>query len=344
MQLSRTDKVLLHISLISGVGPSVVERLLLRLSAQEFDELYSCSEKALQSLGVPEGASQKLAAGLTDTRMVELELARLEKYGISFISAFNEEYPALLKHTHLPPVGLYVQGELPSDYSRSLAIVGSRKANQYGEQVIDTFVPRLVKEDWLIVSGGALGADALAHAATVRAGGKTIAVIGSGLLKPYPATNRRLFEQIIEHGGAIVSTFPLLMEALAANFPARNRIIAGMTRGCLVVQAAEKSGALITADIALKEGRDVFAVPGSLFDPLSAGCHALLQEGAHCARTAEDILQVYGFAAPAQPITSLERAVPTSTAQVHKPKVPNPALPPFLQFCTEPRSFDDLLV
>lgn len=350
MELSRTDKVLLHLALISGVGPSVVERLLLHLSHEQFDAIYTASLHDFQRWGFSAGVSNKIMAGLADVRLLEAELARLEKYQLQFITPFHDAYPALLKHAHLPPLGLYVQGELAHDYSRALAIVGSRQANSYGQQVIDTFVPGLVKEDWLIVSGGALGADALAHAATLRAGGKTIAVIGSGLLQPYPLSNRRLFEQIIEQGGAVVSAFPLMMEALPANFPARNRIIAGMTRGCLVVQAAAKSGALITADIALKEGREVFAVPGPIFDPLSAGCHALLKEGAYAVQAVEDILQVYGFAraqgvqVPAQAEKSeRQAAVPLQ----NKPVMPvMPAardLPPLLQFCLEPRSMDEML-
>lgn len=349
MQLSKTDKVVLHLSLISGVGPSAVERLLLYLSYEQFDALYTASAQDFQRWGLSEAASAKIVAGLADMRLLDVELARLEKYQIQFVTAFHDTYPALLKHAHLPPLGLYVQGELAYDYSRALAIVGSRKVNEYGQQVIDAFVPELVKEDWLIVSGGALGADALAHAATLRAGGKTIAVIGSGLLQPYPASNRRLFEQIIEQGGAVVSSFPLMMEALPANFPARNRIIAGMTRGCLVVQAAAKSGALITADIALKEGREVFAVPGSIFDPLSAGCHALIKEGAHVVQHATDILQVYGFARVqgAQIHEPVDDVVPevrvTSAVQTKSLRTPVQDLPPFLQFCLEPRSMDELL-
>ena len=285
-------------------------------------------------------------------RLLEQELLLLEKHRIQFVTAFHDAYPSLLKHTHMPPLGLYVQGELAHTYVRSLAIVGSRQANEYGKQVVDQIVPELVAQDWLIVSGGALGIDALAHAATLRAGGKTIAVIGSGLLNSYPHANRRLFEQIVDQGGAVVSSFPLTMEPLAINFPARNRIIAGMTRGCLVVQAAAKSGALITADIALKEGREVFAVPGSIFDLLSAGCHHLLKEGALVVHAVEDILQAYGFATQQPVVRSVrvadealgQQTIMKATAQkVATQTAKAQELPPFLKFCREPRSLDELL-
>ena len=352
MVLSKTDKTLLHLALISGVGPATVQRLLLRLSYDQFNQLYDSSIFDLQRLGISELASQKIVAGLADMKMLEQELLLLEKYRITFVTAFHDAYPSLLKHTYMPPLGLYVQGELAHDYVRSLAVVGSRQANEYGKQVVEQLVPELVAQDWMIVSGGALGIDALAHAATLRAGGKTIAVVGSGLLRPYPAANRRLFERIVEQGGAVVSAFPLTMEALAANFPARNRVIAGMSRGCLVVQAAAKSGALITADIALKEGREVFAVPGSIFDPLSAGCHHLLKEGAYTVHTADDILQVYGFATPQSVVRKVnvvdqaheqQTIIGARLAQAPEKVARVEELPPFLNFCREPRSLDELL-
>jgi DNA processing protein len=341
MELSRTDRTLLHLVLISGVGPAMVERLLRSLTSDDFDQLYQCTVSDLMRWGIPERTAQVIVHGLADQKVLEAELGRLEKYRIQFITAFHEKYPSLLKHTHLPPLGLYVQGEIQHEYARSLAIVGSRQANSYGQQITERIVPDLVAEDWLLVSGGALGADTLVHAATLRARGKTVAVIGSGLLNQYPATNRRLFQYISAQGGAVVSPFPLLMQGFPTNFPARNRIIAGMTRGCLVVQAAAKSGALITADYALKEGREVFAVPGSVFDPLSAGCHELLRQGAGLVQEADDILQVYGFARATQ--VSVQLQIDAVETRVTAPAVIASNLSPLLAFCATPRTLDELV-
>ena len=233
-------------------------------------------------------------SGLADTALLDQERQLIEQHDIVWTTCIADDYPYLLKHIHLPPVVIYWQGEPLHDEQKRLAIVGSRKANQYGKQIIEHFVPTLVVHDWVIVSGGALGIDSMSHEATVQAGGKTIAVLGSGLLRPYPYSNKKLFRSIIEHGGTILSSFPLRMEALPGNFPARNRIIAGISRGSVVVQAAAKSGARITAQFALDQGRDVFAVPGPIDDELSAGCHALIQEGAKLVASPEDILNEYG--------------------------------------------------
>lgn len=342
MAHNNPDQALLHLLLISGIGPAIVERLLGYLTAEQFGQLYGCTKREFRQWGISEAASEKIVTGLADKALLETELERIARYKITFVSAFSETYPFLLQQIHLPPLGLYVRGELPTNYVKSLAVVGSRQAYTYAQQVIEYIIPPLVEEGWLIVSGGAIGADTMAHAEVLRSGGKTVAVIGSGLLNPYPASNKKLFDQIVEQGGAVVSPFPLLMQGFPQNFPARNRIIAGMTRGCLVIQAAEKSGALITADIALKEGREVFAVPGLLFDPLSAGCHRLLTEGAFLARSAQDIMHACGF--PTKPlIRSIE---PDKIPVVKTEKLmikPIEDLPLLLQFCLEPRSIDALL-
>ena len=179
-------------------------------------------------------------------------------------------------------------------HPRTLAIVGARKADAYGYRVINQLVPELVAANYIIVSGGALGIDAAAHEVTIKSGGITIAVLGSGLLQPYPSSNKHLFASIIEHGGCLVSSFPLRMQALPGHFPARNRIITGLSHGCLVVQAAQKSGALISAHYALEQGREVFAIPGPFDSELSAGCNALIQQGAKLVTCTTDILQEFG--------------------------------------------------
>ena len=174
---------------------------------------------------------------------------------------------------------------------------------------VTSFIPELVHNGCSIVSGGALGIDGLAHRATLEAQGVTVAVLGSGLLKPYPAAHKTLFKKIIECRGALVSCFPLLTEPKPALFPARNRIIAGLSRGCLVVQAGIPSGALITAQYAVDEGREVFAVPGSLDNPLSVGCHRLISQGATLVTSASDILASFGI----MPEPSAKKQAETST-------------------------------
>ena len=189
---------------------------------------------------------------------------------------------------------MYWQGCRLDETHKHIAVVGSRNANHYGQRVINSLVPELVAHNFVIVSGGALGADSMAHRAALDAGGKTIVVLGSGLLQSYPATNVRLFETIINQGGTILSSFSLNRTAIPGNFPARNRIIAGLSHGCIVVQAAQKSGARITAQFALDQGREVFAVPGPVDDELSLGCHALIQDGAKLVNSVDDILQEFG--------------------------------------------------
>lgn len=241
-----------------------------------------------------EQKAEFIVDGLADKLMLARELELIDKNNINWITFLNVTYPALLKGIAVPPAVLYWQGASLQDDTYNIAVIGARAATAYGQQAIQHIVPTLVDCGWTIVSGGAIGADTMAHRTTLDAGGKTIAVLGSGLLMPYPNSNKRLFQEIIECGGSVVSTFPLTMGALPGNFPARNRIISGLSKGCVVIQAAAKSGAIITAMYALEQGRDVFAIPGPFYDPLSAGCHWLLQQGAKLVCKPEDILQEFG--------------------------------------------------
>ncbi|PKN03480.1 DNA-protecting protein DprA [Candidatus Dependentiae bacterium HGW-Dependentiae-1] len=317
---------ILHLTLLEGVGPAAIMRIVAAAERDFFvgsGGIYDARELDFVRLGFSSALAQKIVSGLRDAVTLEKELTLIQRYAISWATIFEPEYPALLKHIHLPPSVLYWQGDLASQSSGAsdrssqenskaptFALVGSRNANWYGKQAIDLFVSPLVAQGCVIVSGGALGADSMAHAATIQAGGKTIAVLGSGLLDPYPASNTFLFSQITQNGGAVVSPFPLLMHASPGSFPARNRVIAGMSSGCIVVQAAVKSGALITARFALEQGRDVFAVPGPIEDPVSAGCHALIKEGAHLVTCAADVLGEY-----AQLLAPMRGAVSERTAQ-----------------------------
>lgn len=291
--MNTVDRLILHLSLISGVGPATI-RTLLDQKQQQILDIYNYSVADMVALGIGPAVSAKIVQGLADSSLVERELELAHKNGVAICSVTSDAYPDILKEIYLPPSVLYVKGNLDAIKS-SLAIVGSRQATAYGQRAVAHLVPQLVDAGWAIISGGALGIDSYAHTAALKHGGKTVAVLGSGLLKPYPYAHKRLFEEIVASGGALVSSFALQTDPQPGNFPARNRIIAGLSRGCLVIQAGAKGGALITAKFALEQGREVFAVPGSIWEPLSEGCHDLIAQGAMLVRGAEDILSSFGY-------------------------------------------------
>lgn len=221
------------------------------------------------------------------------ERRRAAGLGARLITLLDPEYPAALLDLALPPAVLAVQGELPSTLlvGSAVAIVGSRRADAYGREAADHFGRALAAAGLTVVSGCARGVDATAHRAALAAGGTTVAVLGCGLGVDYPRGHARLRREIAA-AGAVISELPFDAGPLAWHFPVRNRIIAALARGTLVVQAAERSGSLITARHALDLGRDVLAVPGSIFDRRSRGTHALLRDGAFPAATPRDVLDV----------------------------------------------------
>jgi DNA processing protein len=286
--------LVLHLSLIQGIGPVAIAKIATALSLKENSDAYSFLKADWIALGVSDTQAQLLVDGLADRALLDKELALIEKAGAQFYTIIDDEYPEQLKQIYAPPAVLYCQGGSLNSL-RSLAFIGSRAANQYAQRTINALIPDLVAQGITIVSGGAIGADSMAHRATLDAGGKTIAVLGSGLLKKYPYRNKQLFDEIIARDGVVLSIFPMLTEPFPGNFTARNRVIAGLSNGVVVVQAAAQSGTRITAQFALEQNRDVFAVPGSIEDPLSAGCHALISEGARIISSSQDILQEYGM-------------------------------------------------
>jgi len=218
------------------------------------------------------------------------ELAKLKKYNIKVLIFPDKEYPKLLKEIADPPGLLYLRGKLLPEDEISLAVVGSRKYTDYGARAVEEIVYPLSKNKLTIVSGLALGIDALAHRAALEAKGRTIAVLGCGLDQIYPSSNIHLADKILSTGGAIISEFPLGMPAMKYNFPIRNRIIAGMSLGTLIVEGAAESGSLITASAAIEYNREVFAIPGSIFSENSQAPNHLIQMGAKLVSSAEDIL------------------------------------------------------
>jgi len=222
----------------------------------------------------------------------DFELEKLERENIKVITIKDKNYPKLLKEIYDPPALLYYKGNLKTE-KFAVGVVGTRKISQYGRQITPQIVKELALNGVTIVSGLALGIDALAHQATLEASGKTIAVLGSGLDQQniYPADNRYLAQKIIASGGAVISEYPVGTLPLKLNFPHRNRIISGLTLGILVIEAPDESGALITAKFALEQNREVFAVPGNIYNQNSIGTNNLIKSGARLVSQASDILE-----------------------------------------------------
>jgi len=293
--MSQQQQIILHLSLIPGVGPVTIQKIVQHCSNQKSSllDLYQLHTRDFCSFGFSQALAQAVVTGLNDFQILEQELNLLYKYNIQITTIISDNYPALLKNIYVPPSVLYIRGLALNLYEKNLAIIGSRNGSHYAQSVIDTLVPVLGEYGWSIVSGGAIGVDTMAHLSALRCHTPTISVLGSGLLCPYPRENKSLFEKIVGHG-TVISQFPLHTGPTRGNFPARNRVIAGLSRGVLVVQAGKRSGAHITARYALDQGKEIFAVPGSYNDPLSDGCHKLIQDGAKLVRAPSDILQEFG--------------------------------------------------
>ncbi len=346
MQLSQ-EQVLLHLSLIDGIGPAIIGHLIrLQSTTWQWSDLYDLSVHTwMNDFGLTQRIAKKIVTGLRDTKLLEQELQYIKKHNVQWVTGINEEYSSLLSQIHLPPPVLYWQGMPLEKNATDIAVIGSRNANYYGERVINKIVPDLVAQDWTIVSGGALGADSMAHRAALASKGKTIVVLGSGLLYCYPQSNQRLFDEIIAAGGTIVSSFSMNTQPKPGNFPARNRIIAGLSYGCIVVQAAQKSGARITAQYALEQGREVFAVPGPVDDELSIGCHQLIKEGATLVSCVDDIVRELELIVPTKTTNYIDRYVKNSqpTKKESRATHETDIQAQIMRLCATPRSIDELM-
>jgi len=247
--------------------------------------------KELVRAGIEEKVAAEFAARRTTLNPDEL-MERSVKENIRVIAIEDDDYPALLREIYDPPHLLYCRGNMKKD-EFSLAVVGTRKFTNYGQQVTETIVRDLAKNNFTITSGLALGIDTLAHNATLSEAGRTIAVLGTGLDKSslYPSSNRYLVDKITAGGGAVISEFPLGTPPLRHNFPQRNRIISGLALGTIVIEAGEKSGALITARYALEQNREVFSVPGNIYSLVSVGPNNLIKQGARPVTTAAEIIE-----------------------------------------------------
>jgi len=294
----------LRLTLLPGVGGETQRQLLKTFGLPE--AVFAASGSALRA-AVGDAAAATIASHPCEAEIAAaLDWAR--QPGNHIVTLADAAYPQALLTSADPPALLYAKGDLGLLNRPAFAVVGSRNATKQGEANARAFSGVLARAGFAVVSGLALGIDAAAHRGALEAGGGTIAVIGTGIDRIYPARNAALAREIAEHG-LIVSEFALGAPPLAHHFPRRNRIIAGLGRGCLVVEAAEQSGSLITARLAAEGGAEVFAIPGSIHAPLSKGCHRLIKQGAKLVERAEDILEELRWEAAVSPIERSEQPV-----------------------------------
>ena len=283
---------LLALNLIDGIGSTRLRRLL-----DACGSLERLWEAGLQELRQVEGIGPQLAGQIIAARgheeTVRTELTLAQGSGARIITLEDEDYPSSLREIPDPPLVLYVRGTLPV-VEVAVGIVGARRASLYGLQMAQRLGYDLGLRGITVVSGLARGIDAAAHRGALKSGGRTVAVLGGGLSRLYPPEHRELAEQVAGQG-ALVSEYPMGMEPMAHNFPRRNRLISGLSLGVVIVEAARRSGALITADCALEQGREVFAVPGKADDATAQGTNHLLKQGARLVTSVEDIVEELGL-------------------------------------------------
>lgn len=286
----------LALSLTRGLGGEGARKLLSEFGSPE--AVFSAPLKLLRLNVKPEVAAE-ISLGIRDD-VIDPALAWLEDSNNHIVTLADDDYPQSLLNISDPPLLLYVKGRLDLLNKPSLAVVGSRNATPQGLKNAEAFSLSISEAGLCVISGMAHGIDAAAHRGALRGTGSSIAIVGTGLDKVYPAANRELAHALAAEG-TIISEFPLGTPPLAPNFPRRNRLISGMSLGCLVVEASLQSGSLITARLALEQGRDVFAIPGSIHAPQSKGCHSLLKQGAKLVESARDILdEIGGLIAPVE--------------------------------------------
>lgn len=294
--------------MIEHVGPVRVRQLLERFGTAT--AILSAPKSSLMQV---EGIGEEIADAISqweDTVDLSAELRRIAEFGCEVLTTEDDAYPQLLRQIYDPPIVLYVKGTLLARDKNAVAIVGSRRATHYGLETARRLAYQLAYVGVTVVSGGARGIDTAAHQGALSAKGRTIAVLGTGINIVFPPENIGLFEKIVANG-AIVTQFPFNRPADKQSFPIRNRIVAGMTLGTVVVEAGLNSGALITAGMAVDCGRQLFAVPGRIDSPQSKGCHDLIKKGAKLCEGAEDILCEFEYLFPAS-----NRAVPAGAPDV----------------------------
>lgn len=321
-------KYWLGFNLVKGIGPAKVQALLDYYGS--LANAWQANEFELYKIGL----DKRAVANFLQTRHeVDLDaaLAQVQQANIKLLTWETPDYPNYLREIPTPPPLLYLQGDLLEQDRWAVAVVGTRRLTSYGRQVTRDLVAGLVQNNITVVSGLARGIDAVAHKTAVELGGRTLAVLGSGLDAIYPADNRALAQEITQGHGAIISEYGLGVQPEAKNFPPRNRIISGLSLGVIIVEAGERSGALITTNFALEQNRDVFAVPGNINSPASQGPNKLIQEGAKLVTRVEDVLEELNLHMVAER-TAVQLVLPETAEEI--------AL--YTQLSAQPVHIDDL--
>lgn len=304
---------LIALNKIEHIGPRTVAKLLHRWP--ELEEMFRLSEQQLQQAGLP--AKMALAISTFNFNELEADWRWQEKSNHHLLTWEDSNYPALLKEIHDPPAVLYAIGELSCLQQPTIAIVGSRKPSVTGSELARLFAYELAINNLTVVSGLALGIDTQAHRGCLEAQGKTVAVMATGIDRIYPRQNVQLATEISQNG-LLLSEFSLKTAPIAGHFPRRNRIISGSSLATLVVEAAIRSGSLITARMALEQNRDVLAVPGSILNPQARGCHYLLQQGARLVTSCQDVLDELGLDGKQVKPNDMEQSLATDNENLVK--------------------------
>ncbi len=310
--VNRDLKYWVGFTLVPGIGRVRMGQLESYFGSVE--RAWKASHSELTASGLDSGSIKSIVASRPGIDL-DAEMAKMKHFNVDAFTFHDERYPSRLKETYDYPPVLYVRGSIGPQDEWSLAIVGTRRATVYGKQVTEEIAGDLAASKITVVSGLARGIDTVAHRSALEAGGRTIAIFACGLDTIYPAENVSLAKSIMEHG-ALVSEYALGIRPRSDNFPRRNRIMSGLCLGTLVVEAGEKSGALITAQMALEQNREVFAIPGSILSPASRGTNRLIQEGAKLVVDYTDILEELNLMTVERQIEMKELIPPTETEAV----------------------------
>jgi DNA processing protein len=320
--ISERDRQMLALAFTPQLGPTRVRRLFQHIP--QVENIFRASLTELEAAGMPAVSAQSIALG-DSLRLADEEIRKLAKNpGVSLVTLGSEFYPVHLAEIYDPPLVLYVRGERQILLDPAIAVIGTRHPTPYGLGMAERLAQDLANCRLVILSGLARGIDAIAHKGAILAHGRTVAVFGTGVDVIYPRENRRLAEQILELGGAWVSEFPLSTGPNPHNFPLRNRIISGLSRGVLVVEAGEFSGTRITARCALEQCREVFAVPGNVTNKLAWTPNTLIKQGAKLVATWEDVFEEL----PTSIRLQLQQQLDQARAQLPEPRAASLFDPP----------------
>lgn len=309
--MSNELKYWLGFNLVSGIGPAKLQAMLDYFGS--VSAAWQANRYELQKIGIDRRALKSLENGRSSLNL-DRELERVQQAGVTLLTWEMEAYPTYLREVPNPPPLLYQTGRIEPIDKFAVAIVGTRRLTSYGRQITRELVTELVRQNITIVSGLARGIDMIAHETAVESNGRTIAVLGSGIDTIYPAEHRQLAQRINQQG-AVISEYGLGVKPEAKNFPPRNRIISGLSLGVVVVEAGKRSGALITTNFALEQGREVFAVPGNVNSPASKGPNRLIQQGAKLVMGVDDILEELNMTMVAAQ-TAVQMVLPESTEEI----------------------------